>query len=82
MESMKLQYQTLDEFIFEQLKTLVFFEKHWISKNLENEKAYPLELLSGDWLEQLLAFHSFTDEVELDAAIGLAKKLKLKLWNQ
>jgi hypothetical protein len=26
--------------------------------------------------------HSFTDEVELDAVIGLAQKLKLKLWNQ
>ena len=26
--------------------------------------------------------HSFTDEVELDAVIGLAKKLKLKLWNE
>ena len=26
--------------------------------------------------------HSYTDEVELDAVIGLAKKLKLKLWNQ
>jgi hypothetical protein len=26
--------------------------------------------------------HSYTDEVELDAVIGLAKKLKLKLWNE
>ena len=26
--------------------------------------------------------HSFSDETELDAVIGLAKKLKIKLWNQ
>ena len=26
--------------------------------------------------------HSFTDEVELDAVIGLAQTLKLRLWNQ
>ena len=53
---MPTQYLTLDEFIFEQLKILEDFEDHWRSKNLENEKVYPLELLSGDWLEQLLTY--------------------------
>jgi hypothetical protein len=53
---MPTQYLTLDEFIFEQLKILEDFEDHWRSKNLENKKVYPLELLSGDWLERLLAY--------------------------
>lgn len=53
---MPTQYLTLDEFIFEQLKILEDFEDHWRSKNLENKKVYPLELLSGDWLEQLLTY--------------------------
>ena len=51
---MPTQYFTLDEFIFEQLKILEDFEDHWRSKNLENKETYPLELLSGDWIEQLL----------------------------
>jgi hypothetical protein len=51
---MPTQYLTLDEFIFEQLKILEDFEDHWRSKNLENKETYPLELLSGDWIEQLL----------------------------
>ena len=53
---MPTQYLTLDEFIFEQLKILEDFEDNWRSKNLENEKICPLELLSGDWLEQLLTY--------------------------
>jgi hypothetical protein len=37
----------------------------------------------GKWVAfKSETIHSFTDEVELDAVIGLAKKLKLKLWNQ
>ena len=54
--NMPTQYLTLDEFIFEQLKILEDFEDHWRSKNLENKETYPLELLSGDWLEQLLTY--------------------------
>lgn len=50
---MTLQCRTLDEFVFEQLRTLEDFENYWRSKNIEDEKAYPLELFSGDWLEQL-----------------------------
>ena len=53
---MPTQYLTLDEFIFEQLKILEDFEGHWRSKNLENKETYPLELLSGDWIEQLLTY--------------------------
>jgi hypothetical protein len=53
---MPTQYLTLDEFIFEQLKILEDFEDHWRSKNLENKETYPLELLSGDWIEQLLTY--------------------------
>lgn len=26
--------------------------------------------------------HNYVDDTEIDAVIGLAKKLKLKLWNQ
>jgi len=54
--NMPTQYLTLDEFIFEQLKILEDFEDHWRSKNLENKETYPLELLSGDWIEQLLTY--------------------------
>ena len=49
----------------------------------EEKRIKTLRREDGKWVAfKSETSHSFTDEVELDAVIGLAKKLKLKLWNQ
>jgi hypothetical protein len=49
----------------------------------ELKRIKTLRRKDGKWVAfKSETIHSFTDEVELDAVIGLAKKLKLKLWNQ
>lgn len=49
---------TLDEFIFEQLKSLEDFESSWCEMHRKNNEIYPLEMLSGDWAEQLALFRA------------------------
>jgi hypothetical protein len=44
---------TLDEFIFEQLKSLEDFESSWKELHRKNDEIYPLEMFAGDWSEQL-----------------------------
>ena len=44
---------TLDEFIFEQLKSLEDFESSWRELHRKNDEIYPLEMFAGDWSEQL-----------------------------
>lgn len=46
------QSLTLDEFIFEQLKSLEDFESSWRELNRKNNEIYPLEMFTGDWLDQ------------------------------
>jgi len=44
---------TLDEFVFDQLKSLEEFEKSWRERNAQDSSLYPDTLPEGDWLEQL-----------------------------
>ena len=44
---------TLDEFVFEQLKSLEDFESSWRELHRKNDEIYPLEMFAGDWSEQL-----------------------------
>ena len=49
----------------------------------EDKRIKTLRREDGKWVAfKSETSHSYTDEVELDAVIGLAKKLKLKLWNE
>jgi hypothetical protein len=50
---------------------------------MDKHKIVAIKNKANDWL----AFksgtrHCCTHEVEIDAVVGLAKKLKLKLWNE
>lgn len=47
---------TLNEFIAEQKEHLEKFEKHWREKHAANSVAYPDNMYSGDWDEQLAIF--------------------------
>lgn len=47
----------LDEFIFQQLRSLENFENWWREKNEKDEEVFPMEMREGDWLEQL-NFHA------------------------
>ena len=49
----------------------------------EEKRIKTLRREDGKWVAfKSETSHSYTDEVELDAVIGLAKKLKLRLWNE
>jgi|694.fasta_scaffold01984_17 hypothetical protein len=50
------QQQDLDDFIFQQIKNLEDFENEWRLCNRKDEKNYPLKMLGGDWIKQLLTY--------------------------
>ena len=52
---------TLDEFIFEQLKSLEDFESSWRELHRKNDDIYPLEMFAGDWSEQLAVWRERGD---------------------
>jgi hypothetical protein len=56
-------YLTLDEFIFEQLKSLEDFEVTWRELHRKNAEIYPLEMFTGDWGEQLELWRDRKDSI-------------------
>jgi len=44
---------SLDEFVLQQIKEVVSFRDFWISRNQLDGSNYPMNLLPGDWIEQL-----------------------------
>ena len=57
------QSLTLDEFVFEQLKSLEDFESAWRKSNRDSVEIYPLEMCAGDWAEQLAFWQEHEDLV-------------------
>ena len=64
---------TLDEFIFNQLKSLEGFESSWRELHRKNDEIYPLEMFAGDWSEQL-AFWREREDLILPNDKDLARR--------
>jgi hypothetical protein len=54
---------TLDEFVFEQIKSLEDFELSWLELHGKNDEIYPLEMFAGDWSEQLALWREREDSI-------------------
>ena len=50
---------------------------------MEKKNIHVMQRPDGTWLAyKSQTRHNFSGSDEIDAVVGLAKKLKLKLWNQ
>lgn len=47
------QLQTFDEFVKEYEREFLKFKEFWIENNKKDPLNFPMEMMSGDWWEQI-----------------------------